>query len=70
MSKLDTSIENMTREQLIAEISMLKENCLNFREAFDSMSDILIRVDNELEGKLPKFQEQDWVQLLPKNMSN
>ncbi|MCJ8289184.1 MAG: HAMP domain-containing histidine kinase [Crocinitomicaceae bacterium] len=52
MSKLDTSIENMTREQLIAEISMLNENCSKFSKAFDSMSDILINVDNEFEAKV------------------
>ncbi|PHR21368.1 MAG: hypothetical protein COA38_18870 [Fluviicola sp.] len=47
MPKRDTSIHNMTREQLIAEISMLKENHSNDKEVFDSISDVVVRVDND-----------------------
>lgn len=47
MAIVNTTIEEMTREQLIAEIETLEENCWNYRDVFDSLSDVVARTNKD-----------------------
>lgn len=47
MPQESTTIEKMTREQLITEISTLKESHTKYKQVFDSMVDVYARVDKD-----------------------